>query len=170
MQAKLAMEDGDAERAIEWLQRVAKQDVEFVPETLGSLLECYRALGRVDELTEYLEQLSSMHAGTSPVLMLAQLSAERGDIDKAVAIILDELRSRPTVRGVSRLVKYSLLRTAGASVEPLELVQEFTNRLLEGKATYNCHNCGFAGQTLHWQCPSCKRWGTVKPIHGLEGE
>ena len=170
MQARLALQTGDPERAIEWLQRVAKQDLEFAPETLAPLLECYRSVGRLDELTEYLEQLTAMHAGISPVLMLAQLAAERGDIDRATGIILDELRSRPTVRGVNRLIEYSLLRAIGTAAEPLERVQQFTKRLLEGKATYNCYNCGFAGQTLHWQCPSCKRWGTVKPIHGLEGE
>ncbi|MDH5369549.1 MAG: hypothetical protein OEW99_05965, partial [Gammaproteobacteria bacterium] len=33
-----------------------------------------------------------------------------------------------------------------------------------------CHVCGFNGKTLHWQCPGCKRWDTVKPIQGVEGE
>jgi len=29
---------------------------------------------------------------------------------------------------------------------------------------YRCDNCGFVGRTLHWSCPGCKRWNTVKPI------
>ncbi|MCD8476395.1 MAG: hypothetical protein LRY40_09000 [Shewanella fodinae] len=23
---------------------------------------------------------------------------------------------------------------------------------------------------IFWQCPSCKGWGTIKPIRGLDGE
>ena len=24
--------------------------------------------------------------------------------------------------------------------------------------------CGFGARSHHWQCPSCKEWGTVKPL------
>ncbi|MCV5802824.1 hypothetical protein OFN34_28915, partial [Escherichia coli] len=24
--------------------------------------------------------------------------------------------------------------------------------------------------SLYWHCPSCKGWGTIKPIRGLDGE
>jgi lipopolysaccharide biosynthesis regulator YciM len=43
-------------------------------------------------------------------------------------------------------------------------------QVLEEKPVYQCTHCGFAGKALHWHCPGCKRWGTVKPILGLEGE
>ncbi|WP_198138645.1 hypothetical protein, partial [Moritella sp. PE36] len=25
-------------------------------------------------------------------------------------------------------------------------------------------------KSIYWHCPSCKRWGSVKPIRGLDGE
>ncbi|HSR62973.1 MAG TPA: hypothetical protein VLN56_06175, partial [Gammaproteobacteria bacterium] len=30
--------------------------------------------------------------------------------------------------------------------------------------------CGFDAKLLHWQCPGCKTWNSIKPIHGVEGE
>jgi lipopolysaccharide biosynthesis regulator YciM len=45
-----------------------------------------------------------------------------------------------------------------------------TDQLLENKPVYQCLGCGFYGKMLHWQCPSCKQWNTIKPIHGVEGE
>ena len=50
------------------------------------------------------------------------------------------------------------------------LLKEFTDRLLENKPVYRCIHCGFSGKNLYWQCPSCKRWNSIKPIHGLEGD
>ena len=29
---------------------------------------------------------------------------------------------------------------------------------------------GFEAKALHWQCPGCKTWSSVKPIYGIEGE
>ncbi|NVO99035.1 lipopolysaccharide assembly protein LapB, partial [Photobacterium damselae subsp. damselae] len=38
------------------------------------------------------------------------------------------------------------------------------------KPHYCCRQCDFAAHSLYWQCPSCKSWGSVKPIRGLDGE
>ena len=54
--------------------------------------------------------------------------------------------------------------------EKLRVLKSVTSQLLEDKPVYSCHVCGFNGKTLHWQCPGCKRWDTVKPIQGVEGE
>ncbi|MEZ5465902.1 MAG: lipopolysaccharide assembly protein LapB, partial [Lysobacteraceae bacterium] len=41
---------------------------------------------------------------------------------------------------------------------------------LSGSPSYRCQRCGFGARAHHWHCPSCKSWGTVKPIHGAVGE
>ena len=48
--------------------------------------------------------------------------------------------------------------------------QFLTRKLLEGQAVYRCTRCGFGAKAHHWQCPSCKSWGSVRPIHGVVGE
>jgi lipopolysaccharide biosynthesis regulator YciM len=52
----------------------------------------------------------------------------------------------------------------------MTLIKEIVEELLEAKPVFRCSHCGFAAKSLHWQCPSCKRWNKVKPIHGMEGE
>ena len=39
-------------------------------------------------------------------------------------------------------------------------------RLIAERPLYRCSHCGFAGQQLHWFCPGCKYWGTVKTLRG----
>jgi lipopolysaccharide assembly protein B len=37
------------------------------------------------------------------------------------------------------------------------------DKLSQAQALYRCRECGFSGKHLYWQCPSCKKWSTVKP-------
>ena len=38
------------------------------------------------------------------------------------------------------------------------------NKLVAGRSRYRCGHCGFRGQSLHWHCPGCKHWGTIKDL------
>jgi lipopolysaccharide biosynthesis regulator YciM len=35
---------------------------------------------------------------------------------------------------------------------------------------YRCQRCGFGARAHHWQCPGCKSWGSIKPVHGAVSE
>ena len=63
------------------------------------------------------------------------------------------------------------LRTAGDEArENFLILRDLTRELVEGKAMYRCKRCGFGAKAHHWQCPSCKTWDSVRPIHGIVGE
>ena len=170
MQAEIAMTAGAYEAAIRHLEEIEKQNLAFLPEAINPLVESYRALDRIADLVRYLERLSTLHAGITPVLVLAEVMTELGEVEEAKKRIIGELKIRPTVRGIDRLIDYSLTSAEGETKENLVLLKELTASLLEEKSSYMCGNCGFKGRSLHWQCPSCKLWNSVKPIHGIEGE
>ncbi len=168
--ADLLNSAGDYKAAIMHLKKIEHQDIDFLPEAIPRLVKSYRELDRMDELSAYLSRLSVLHCGITPVLVLAELTAERAGLDEAKSHIVAELKIRPTIRGIDRLIEYSLASAQGEPRQNLLLLKETTTRLIEDKFSYNCGNCGFTGRSLHWQCPSCKSWNTVKPIHGIEGE
>ncbi len=160
----------DYATAIAHLKKIEHQDIDFLPEAIPRLVDNYRKLDRIDELSKYLARLSELHLGITPVLVLAELTAERAGLDAAKNHIVAELKTRPTIRGIDRLIEYSMADADGESRQNLQLLKETTTRLVEDKLNYKCGTCGFTGRSLHWQCPSCKSWNTVKPIHGIEGE
>ncbi|MEQ8493786.1 MAG: lipopolysaccharide assembly protein LapB [Gammaproteobacteria bacterium] len=169
-QADLCMVSGAYEAAIRHLERIESQDLAFLPEAVGRLVECYRHLGRQSALVAHLERLCDLHVGISPVLALAETLSANGRDEDARSRLVAELKIRPTVRGIDRLVDYSLAGADQESRQNLLLLKELTMALIEQKASYTCSNCGFRGRKLHWQCPSCKFWNSVKPVHGIEGE
>ena len=43
-------------------------------------------------------------------------------------------------------------------------LKHITDQLLVRNPSYRCTRCGFGARSHHWQCPSCKEWGAVKPL------
>ena len=118
----------------------------------------------------FLRNTIPKYAGISPVLKLADIVAEEQGEQMAAAFIAGELGLRPSVRGLSRFIDFSLAGSDGAARENLMILKNMTDQLLENKPVYACANCGFSGKTLHWNCPGCRQWNTIKPIHGVEAD
>jgi len=161
---------GDFKTAIRAYRRVEDQDSDYVPEILESLTECYRELKQVDEMIVYLREILGRRGGISVMLTLAELLRERDGDTAAAEFIAQQLQTRPSVRGMDRLIDLALQLIKGPGQEKLQVLKSVTTQLLVNNPVYKCELCGFSGKTLHWQCPGCKSWNSVKPIQGVEGE
>ncbi len=170
LQAQIYIAMDEPRNAIRELKKIEKQDVDFIPEAMGMLQECYLKLGMQQEFSQYLKSVCQLHDGITPVLMLADVKQENEGVEAAIEYMASELRKRPSVRGLGRLIEYALINANGETRENLLIVQSLTDKLQEKKHAYNCTHCGFTGKSLHWQCPGCKYWNTVKPIQGVIGE
>jgi len=170
IEAQMNQRIGKDKLAIKSYKRVESQDSDYITEIIGPLFDCYRKLDRVDEFVEYLRMLVNIYGGISSLLMLTELIAEREGENAAIRFISDELKSRPTVKGVDRLIEYTLSKSEGETQDHLRTIKDLTAQLIEGRAMYKCSSCGFDAKQLHWLCPGCKSWDTVKPVFGVAGE
>jgi lipopolysaccharide biosynthesis regulator YciM len=170
LEGRLEQQSGKYKGALRAYNRVVKQDIECLPEVVESMLKCYRETGKLQEFKDYLTELVTNSSGITPVLYLTGLIEELQGTDAAVNYISAQLKKRPTVRGVDKLIDYVMPRVDGELRENLESIKEVTGRLLETHSIYKCNQCGFDALRLHWQCPSCKRWNTIKRVHGVAGE
>jgi len=108
--------------------------------------------------------------GISPVLALAQIYTQRDGERAGIDFLTSQLRQRPSVRGLMALIDATMDKTEGEARENFLILRDLTKKLLEGQAVYRCSRCGFGAKAHHWQCPSCKSWGTIRPIHGVASE
>jgi len=166
----IARQQGNFHAALEAYGQVAERDIELLPEILVAMHACHIELDTEKAFIDYLHEAINRYAGISPVLALADILSSKEGSESAARFIAGELRKRPSVRGLSRFIDLSLSRSEGAAHENLMLLKDMTGQLLENKPLYRCRECGFYGKLLHWQCPSCKYWNTIKPIHGVAGE
>jgi lipopolysaccharide biosynthesis regulator YciM len=170
LQGRMAAAAGNCKAALKAFHQVEEQDIEFLPEVLEPLRQCYEQAGAVEELKRYLAAIIDRYNGISPVLMLTDLLFRAEGEAAAVEFLAAQVRKRPSVRGLGRLIDLNLAGASGKGKEDLLTLRDLVGQLLTNKPKYKCSHCGFAGKSLHWQCPTCKEWNAVKPIHGVEGE
>ena len=170
LQGRIAMRAENCKLALKTFRQVEEQDIEYLPEILEQMRQCYENLDSADALQEYLREIMKRYTGVSPALMYAELIARTQGDNAAAEFMTEQVRKRPSVRGLGRLIDLSLAGASGKARDDLLILRDLVTQLLNNKPVYKCIHCGFAGKSLYWQCPGCKEWNTVKPIHGVEGE
>ncbi|USD64390.1 lipopolysaccharide assembly protein LapB [Vibrio sp. SCSIO 43136] len=168
---KIYLANEDYTTTAKYLEQVLEQDIDFIGEILPTLAECYYHLGREDELLEFLQKCIKKKAGVSAELMLAQLVAQHEGVPAAQTLLTRQLVKNPTMKGFHRLMDYHLAEAEeGRAKDSLTTLQAMVGEQLKVKPHHRCRKCGFSTHSLYWHCPSCKGWGTIKPIRGLDGE
>jgi len=170
LEGKLALEACDKKAAIKAFRRIERQDSTYLSEVIAPLKQCYQDIGKEDEFKKFLYYILECYGGITPMLVLANMLQDEASEEQAADFIVKQLHKRPSVRGLDHLLDLALSSTGNITYEHLLLLKDMTKQLLKNKPVYKCHHCGFTGKTLHWQCPSCKQWNTIKPIQGIEGE
>lgn len=164
---RFALRAGDHRTAIEAFQAVERQDRGYFPEVISPLGQCFSALGRIDEWLVYLRQVQERDHGGRITDALAEWLLKQQGEEAALEFLERELRDYPTLLGLRRLVEIKLGRGEGAEYADLRALHCISTQMLNGAARYRCANCGFVVKSLHWCCPSCQRWNTIKPMPDL---
>ncbi|MBT4854557.1 MAG: lipopolysaccharide assembly protein LapB, partial [Halieaceae bacterium] len=128
--------------------------------------EAMDSLGVRKNLRSYLEGCFERTPTTPLALAIAhELHGTIGN-DAAKKFLRLSLKDKPSLRGVALLMSLHDSAEAGDD-ESLEL--ETIEKIIDQRSSYRCTHCGFRSQQLHWYCPGCKHWGTIRDL-GTTGE
>jgi len=170
LEAKVAEKSNQPKQAVRIYRRVEQQDPEYLPLIIEPLKHCYQQLNATDEYQHYLQYLCDKDESISLILANTQLLVEQGEERVAIEKLIDYLQRRPSLRALDYLLELRTLHGHQQQEIDPHVVRDVIHSLLAVKPVCRCSHCGFTAKTLHWQCPSCKQWGKIKPIHGIEGE
>ncbi|QJR79347.1 lipopolysaccharide assembly protein LapB [Alteromonas pelagimontana] len=169
MLGKIALDEKRYHDASAYFLQVAERDISWFSEAVPSLERIAEETGNWDAFAKEL-QGHWQECATSYLAMVDILVA-KGDVGQAADYLLDQLRKRPTMKGFKTLVGLYINQVEDeASTASLKLLKELVENQIAQRPKYRCQSCGFSGRKLYWLCPSCKKWGIVKPIKGLDGE
>ena len=163
LEGRIEVDAGNDAAAIRAFERAARHDSDYLPEILPQLLPCYERVGDSPGARAFLSEMSEHYRGISPVLALTQLVETEEGVGAARAYLAQQLKDRPSVRGEAALIDLTLAEQAD-STATLQDLKHITDQLLVRNPSYRCSRCGFGARSHHWQCPSCKEWGTIKPL------
>lgn len=166
---KLLVRQGNFRDAANQGLRVFEQNPEFGSEAVDRLMKLEHEHGDIGRLVKKLRKLYESYPSTSLLLALVESVERSHGRPAAIDLLRQELEIRPSVRGLLRLVEMAGYEK-GMTTDEGRLVSRIGHLILANRPVYRCVNCGFSGQQLHWLCPSCKQWETIRPIQGVEAE
>ena len=157
-------------QAIKSYKDLVKHNVAFLPEAIEKVIKCYKELDDREGLVKFLHEALQSGAGISSMLAYAKiLQSDQGD-KAAAEFIAKKMENHPSIKGLLELIKLHIEHASESAKPSLLMLHQVVDQLLKNKPVYHCDHCGFDSKMLFWQCPSCRSWGEVKPIKGIEGE
>mgnify|MGYP000502958302 CR=1 FL=1 len=152
------------------LAQLADKNPDFFPQALP--LAKHAADNGHLNLPALLDRVIS--AGQPPMIdsVLARaevLATEPGaGMVEASRYVVQHIRQWPSLKGLLYLVDLHQDSVEGRGRENLLILRGIIEALQVGAYQFRCGSCGFAGRKLHWQCPTCHGWSTMKPIKDRE--
>ncbi len=170
IQARLEMETGNYKTAIKLYTKTISQDPNFIADSLHELQECYLKLNDIEGFYKFLQACMQNNPRISVVLAVAEYLRRKQNDDAAIEFITQHLQQYPSLRGLQYLIELQLSNAGIEAKEDLTVLQNIMENFLRNRPIYRCEHCGYSGKKMHWQCPGCKRWTALQPIHGMEGD
>ncbi len=90
--------------------------------------------------------------------------------DDALIMLISFVRENPNLKLFSAYLHLKGGDDSADSSAALTQLKSLIDAQIAANYRYSCHRCGFQSRLLFWQCPSCRRWDTLKPIRGLDGD
>ena len=170
LQGRIALEAGDPEAAVRFLERIIEQEPVYVAESMALLETAHQEMGSEVAYRSYLEHCLTHFPSISVVLALGRVIRDQEGTDALARFIANQMAQNPTLRGFIELIDVNLGQAEGAMRQNLNLLKNFAEAMIADKPNYRCGDCGFEGKRMRWHCPSCRSWASIRPIFGLEGE
>lgn len=168
MLAELEAGQGRDAEVRKWLRRLATHAPDFVPQALPLLhqLASRGALDLLAYLDDVLDNTQSPMMAT--VLAKAEQLNKRDGMRAASELVLAYLQQQPSLSGLLYLIDLHKDSVEPRGYANLMILRGLIEALLVDKHKYRCQACGFSGKQLHWQCPTCHGWSTIRPLKGGE--
>jgi len=168
--AQLFIKQQQFEPAIKYIEQIPILSAAFASDAWKLLQQCKASIEDValaEILTRWLEHTQS----STVALALAEVIQSKQGVCDAEAFILRHIKRNPTMKGFHRLMSYQIdAMHDDKAAESIVLLRTLVEKQMATKPVYRCEHCGFASKIIFWHCPSCKQWGSISPIQGLDGD
>lgn len=161
LEGKILINAAQYRKAIKVLQQIEQQNHYYLSEALPLLQRCYEHGGQEQQFRDWLQNLLERHPHlTSARILLTRLIQKQQGDQAAQQFLYRQLYQHPSVEGLHQLI---VLGEDNHQVL-IPLIKEVTTALIHKGDRYTCKNCGFSGRTMHWLCPGCSQWATIRPV------
>lgn len=158
-EAELLFQEQQYKLALKKYKTAIHNDPEYKAEILPRIHQCLEQLGTTQDFEKIAREFSTIKLEKAARASNIVDIASRRPNDNEVPIPVDYINNAVhTIHALS-----NQLKNEPQIVQELKDVENVINSIAERRAQYKCVQCGFKAQTMHWLCPSCNSWGSIKP-------
>ena len=168
--ANIACNEQAWDKAVQHFEQVEKAQASLLPDIIEPWLNALTHQSSPAGLDAFITKVSGRRNAYSVIRATRKTIAERHGDKPANRFFKDQILKRPSLRGLRDWVSDQLEVAPRSEKEKVQTIRTLLDEVIEDKAQYQCHSCGFKGNQLHWRCPSCGTWDAVQTIIGAEGE
>ncbi len=168
--AKTYIDMDETKSALIHIKNIPEINSSFVSEAL-KLIQQLKSKISNKEYAHIINGWLEHTQNASLALAIADMIYEKDGSEAAEAFILKHIRRNPTMKGFHKLMTYHLAAMHDdKATESISLLKSLVEKQITLKPLFRCEQCGFSSKLIFWHCPSCKQWGSIKPIQGLDGD
>ena len=117
-----------------------------------------------------LEDLVHRTNSASAMVELVKATELSSGADDAEAMLLNFLHDKANLKLFSALMELRSHKLRAGENDALMQLKSLMDAQIVQSPRFVCRKCGFESSVMFWQCPSCRRWRTLKPRHGIDGD
>src|SRR5690606_22357553 len=144
------------------LRTIPQQNPDLIHVSLPVFCQIYKQIGNEEALLAELLQLDEQYPTNDLLLLTSEKMRSLRGNQAAEEFLSARLKTNPSIKALIKLLDIHLLSPEGKANENLHLLKQLLDKVIAGKSNYHCTKCGFVGNQLHWLCPGCKTWGSIK--------
>ena len=101
--------------------------------------------------------------------LVRTVANQSGNAD-AEALLLSFTKVKSNLKLFSELLELRAHSNDASANESILQIKSMLDAQISLSNLYLCPSCGFESKIMFWQCPSCRRWESIKPKIGLDGD
>ena len=117
-----------------------------------------------------LEDLVHRTNSAEAMVELVKTVEQQSGKDDAEALLLSFIKNKSNLKLFSALLELRSHGNDATSNESIMQIKSILDAQIALSNKYSCPNCGFESKIMFWQCPSCRKWESLKPKIGLDGD
>lgn len=158
------------------LQQIAAADHATGPFLLELLRKAFapassEALPQDPAYKQALTELAHQTGSAAVLVELAHYLAQYESRSDAELLLLNAIKERPNIKLYSAYMGLRSQEQAEPSdSESIMQLKSLIDAQIARHSVYSCKSCGFESSMMFWQCPSCRRWDTMRPKRAIDGD
>ncbi len=156
---QIAWQTGKHRVALSHWQQTVRDDPSYLPEVWPDLFNACQTLDKLTELNTLFAEIGDAVPGSDIALYQAEVLQQCEDQTAAANFLLNAIRQFPAIPAITAYLQKHIDHPQTID---LKILSAALQQIQQQQTQYQCRQCGFQSRALHWQCPRCSIWGTIR--------